>query len=68
MAIAKVLTRHGYTEEVALPDLSTKEKAQQYIGLNIPAEKAAKEKFLEKVVPQWLKKARENGRITPHSL
>ena len=68
MAIAKVLTRHGYTEKVALPDLSTKEKAQQYIGLNIPAEKAAKEKFLEKVVPQWLKKARENGRITPHSL
>lgn len=63
MAITKVLIGHGYTADVPLPDISTKEKAQQYIGLDMPAERAAKEKFLKEVVPEWLQKARENGRI-----
>lgn len=58
MAIAKILTAHGYTEEVPMPDISTKAKAQQYIGLNIPAEKAAKERFLQRMVPEWLQKAK----------
>ena len=35
MAIAKVLMRHGYSDDVPLPDISTKQKAQQYIGLDI---------------------------------
>lgn len=63
MAINKVLILHGYTENVPLPDISTKEKAQQYIGLDIPAEKAVKEKFLKEVVPTWLQKAKANGRL-----
>lgn len=63
MSITKVLIGHGYTADVPLPDISTKEKAQQYIGLDMPAERAAKEKFLKEVVPEWLQKARENGRI-----
>lgn len=63
MAITKVLIGHGYTADVPLPDISTKEKAQQYIGLDMPAERAAKEKFLKEVVPEWLQKARENGHI-----
>jgi len=46
-----------------MPDISTKEKAQKYIGLDIPAEKAAKEKFLNTVVPEWLKQAKENKRL-----
>ena len=63
MAIKKVLVLHGYTDDVPLPDISTKEKAQQYIGLDMPAERAAKDKFLKEVVPGWLQKAKTNGRI-----
>lgn len=63
MAINKVLVSHRYTDDVPLPDISTKEKAQQYIGLDMPAEKAAKDKFLKEVVPGWLQKAKANGRI-----
>ena len=63
MSIKKVLIAHGYTEDVPLPDISTKEKAQQYIGLDIPAERKAKDKFLKEVVPVWLQKAKANRRI-----
>ncbi len=41
----KVLAKHGYTEDVPMPDISTKAKAQEYIGLDMDAERAAKEKF-----------------------
>lgn len=63
MAIHKILVTHGYTDDIPLPDISTKEKAQRYIGLDIPAERAAKDKFLKEVVPVWLQKAKEKGRI-----
>ena len=63
MAINKVLVTHGYTDDVPLPDISTKEKAQQYIGLDMLAEKVAKDKFLKEIVPGWLQKAKANGRI-----
>ena len=63
LAISKVLAGLGYTGDVPMPDISTKEKAQKYIGLDIPAEKAAKEKFLNTVVPEWLKQAKENKRL-----
>ena len=63
MAIAKVLMRYGYSDDVPLPDISTKQKAQQYIGLDISTEKVAKEKFLKEVVPMWIQEAKENKRI-----
>jgi nitrite reductase (cytochrome c-552) len=63
MAIAKVLVSLGYTDDVPLPDISTKEKAQSYIGLDIASEKAAKQVFLETIVPEWLKTAMENKRL-----
>lgn len=63
MAIGKVLAAHGYTEDVPLPDISTKEKAQQYIGLDMAAERAAKDAFLKEVAPEWLKKAKASGRL-----
>ena len=61
--IAKILARHGYTDEVPLPDLSTKAKAQAYIGLNIPELKQKKRQFLDKVVPKWVEEAKKNGKI-----
>ncbi len=51
-----VLAKHGVTTPVAIPDISTKEKAQLAIGLDIPKEQAAKDEFLKTVVPQWEKK------------
>jgi len=63
MQISKVLVKLGYTGEVPLPDISTKEKAQKYIGLDMVAEKAAKQQFLTTVVPEWLKKAKENNKL-----
>ncbi len=63
LIISRVLAKHGYTDEVPMPDISTKEKAQKYIGLDIPAEKAAKEQFLKTTVPAWLKEAKQKGRL-----
>lgn len=56
-----VLTKRGVATPVAIPDISTKEKAQKAIGLDIPKEQAAKDEFLRTVVPQWEKEAREKG-------
>ncbi len=61
--IMKVLAQLGYTQDVPMPDISTKAKAQQYIGLDMEAEQQAKQKFLETVIPQWQEEARANKRF-----
>jgi nitrite reductase (cytochrome c-552) len=61
--LSKVLAMNGFTGSVPLPDLSTKEKAQAYIGLDIEQERANKKTFRETVVPQWLESARSNNRL-----
>ncbi len=57
--IASVLIDLGHTGPVPLPDVSTKEKAQAYIGLDMAQLRAEKEEFLDTVVPQWLAEAHE---------
>ncbi|ASB50887.1 ammonia-forming cytochrome c nitrite reductase [Alkalitalea saponilacus] len=57
--LARLIASLGHTEPVPMPDISTKAKAQEYIGLDIPKRQADKEKFLNTVVPQWLEAARE---------
>lgn len=61
--IAKVLALNGFTGNVPLPDISTKEKAQSYIGLDIAKERSNKQRFLEEKVPEWLESARANNRL-----
>ncbi len=61
--LTKVLAQLGFTGNVPMPDISTKAKAQAYIGLDIPKERADKKVFLETVVPEWLKTAKANNRI-----
>ena len=61
LALSKVLMKHGI-EQVNLPDISTKEKAQKYIGLDMADKEAKKQKFMENILPQWLKDAKENER------
>lgn len=60
----KVLAKLGFTENIPLPDISTKEKAQKYIGLDIKDEEHKKQNFIKEVVPQWLKKAQENNLLS----
>ena len=63
LANAKVLAKLGFSGDVPLPDISTKEKAQKYIGLDIPTERKNKDKFMKEIVPEWLKKAKAENRI-----
>lgn len=67
MAIMKVLARQGYTADVPMPDISTKAKAQRYIGLDMLSEEAAKREFLDTVIPEWTREARENNRFIEES-
>ncbi len=61
--IARIVAQHGYTGEIPLPDISTKEKAQKYIGLDMQKLRADKDEFLSSVVPEWIVQAKENGRF-----
>jgi nitrite reductase (cytochrome c-552) len=49
--------------DVELPDISTKEKAQLFIGLDPEKLNAQKAMFISTVIPQWLQEAKDNGRI-----
>ena len=55
------ILRKGVTAKFTMPDITTKAKAQQFIGLDIPKERAEKQRFMKEVVPQWLQKAKEKG-------
>ncbi|MGV8091587.1 MAG: ammonia-forming cytochrome c nitrite reductase [Mangrovibacterium sp.] len=66
LALQKVLFNHGVTE-VQMPDISTKDKAQIYIGLDIKTLKDKKENWIKTVVPQWLEKAKKEGKLTANS-
>ena len=61
--LARLLASLGFNSEIPYPDISTKEKAQAFIGLDMAKLKSEKKIFLETVVPQWDKagKAREIG-------
>jgi nitrite reductase (cytochrome c-552) len=63
IATTKVLASLGFTGDVPLPDISTKGKAQAYIGLDMASEKQLKDEFIKTIVPEWLKKAKENNRL-----
>lgn len=57
--LARLLADLGHNKPVEMPDFNSKEALQAYIGLDIPKERAAKQQFLEQVVPQWLKEGKE---------
>lgn len=56
---ALVLVKHGAKYPIALPDYSTKEKAQKVIGLDMKSLRADKSDFLKTTVVEWDKKAQE---------
>ena len=61
--LSKVLAQLGYIGDVPMPDISTKEKAQAYIGLDMRQEREAKKQFMETVVPKWLETTKANNRL-----
>lgn len=63
LELQKVLFTLGVTD-VPMPDISTKGKAQEYIGLDMKTLKEKKDKWIETVVPQWLEKAKKEGKLT----
>jgi len=61
--LARLLASLGVDDEVPYPDISTKAKAQAFIGLDMPKLGAEKKIFLETVLPQWIETGldREKG-------
>jgi nitrite reductase (cytochrome c-552) len=57
--LVRVLAAKGVLEPFALPDVSTKEKAQKYIGLDMAALTADKAAFVNEVLPGWDARAHE---------
>jgi nitrite reductase (cytochrome c-552) len=57
--LAGILTRNNVPIPVEMPDISTKDKAQQYINLPIDDLRSKKQQFLEEVLPQWIKEGKE---------
>ena len=57
--LTEIFMRHGVEVPVKLPDISTKEKAQQVIGLPMDQIRANKKEFLKTTLPEWIKIAAE---------
>ena len=57
--ITRVLATLGYLQEVPMPDISTKDKAQKYIGLEMGKLISEKNLFIEEILPKWRKEANE---------
>ncbi len=57
LKLARLLADLGHNEPIPYPDIATKTKAQEFIGLPINKLKAEKSTFLENVVPKWLEAA-----------
>ena len=62
LEIAHILADLGHTGPVPLPDVSTKERAQAYLGINLEERRREKNEFLRTVVPEWLQQADERHR------
>lgn len=59
LKLARLFATKGFNEEVPYPDISTKAKAQSFIGLDMDKLNADKKTFLENLYPTWVKKAEE---------
>ena len=57
--LARLLASLGYNQEVPFPDINTKVKAQEYIGLDINRMNEELEEFIRTVVPEWIKSGTE---------
>ena len=57
--LARLLASKGFNQEIPYPDISTKAKAQEFIGLDMIKLNQEKQDFLKNIVPQWMSTAKE---------
>ncbi|ROL61769.1 ammonia-forming cytochrome c nitrite reductase [Bacteroidetes/Chlorobi group bacterium ChocPot_Mid] len=55
--LSVIFVRHGVKIPISMPDVSTKAKAQKYVGLDMTALKKDKEELMKTLVLQWDKMA-----------
>lgn len=63
LEISHVVAKHGFVGTIPIPDVSTKAKAQAYIGLDMKALNEKKQQFLDTIVPEWVKVAKQKKRF-----
>lgn len=56
--LVRLLATLGHNEPVEMPDISTKAKAQKYIGLDMEKLRQDKENFKSNALPKWLEEAK----------
>jgi len=63
LKLSRLLASLGKTNEIPYPDISTKAKAQTFIGLDMEKLNSDKAEFIKNVIPEWLDEAmkREKG-------
>jgi nitrite reductase (cytochrome c-552) len=59
IALVRIFNKYGFTGEVPYPDITTKAKAQEFIGLPMDKLIEEKETFKKNLLPEWDKKAKE---------
>ena len=52
LMLTQLLIKRGMSVPIAMPDISTKEKAQAYIGLAMEKLRQAKDQFVKTVLPE----------------
>lgn len=57
--LTRLLAAKGILAEISYPDISTKDKAQKFIGLNMDQLKQEKKEFVEQIIPVWKQQAKE---------
>lgn len=65
LELQKVLFSLG-VKDVKMPDLTTKAKAQEYIGLDMQKLRSEKKNWMKTTPPAWLQKATSEGKIVPN--
>jgi nitrite reductase (cytochrome c-552) len=54
LLLSTLLHRYGVGYPIQMPDISTREKAMLYIGLDMLDMEETKEKFRQQILPKWL--------------
>jgi nitrite reductase (cytochrome c-552) len=65
LIISRVLASLGYNETVPMPDISTKAKAQEYIGIDYNKLKTEKQEWKKNTLPKWLEAAKKREKEMP---
>jgi len=63
LELQRVLFNYG-VKDISMPDISTKAKAQKYIGLDMDKLNKEKKEWLNTTPPKWLEQAKKEGKLT----